>query len=407
MDKNLRNIFRARYGAVLLLLISGILILYISSGFTFVKSWQSQNTWYHSKEFTKDYVEDTYNIKYHIDDEAIYYEDIEEYRQEKLTLFQSGWPTSVDTLTNARFKPDHSYQKGVYYWSQFNYSAIVFSPWILFILGFSLFFIDLKTNFNAFLFSLPFTKKQLFKGKLLYTIPVILISLAIGILVHQVLVYTMIPKLYVNATLGQMIYSGVSHWFLLLLALSSGVFIGTLLGNLVTGPLLVVAGFISLAFFNEFLSEISNLLNYFGLDNNSLFFHKIFGDSSTMTIVNLGKSGSTIATLVLFFVISVLALFAAEKIFENTSLESNGKVLTVPRFRRRFFITLAVVSSLYFTISGVGLAFHLEYYGYLPLFLLILVLSVCTISSFIITYYDEIFKFWNKRYLDRMTRKIQ
>lgn len=402
MDKNLRNIFQARYGAVLLLLVGGILIFYISSGFNFVKNWQSQHTWYHSKEFIKDYSEDGYDIKDYTDDEAVYYEDIDEFRQQELTIFWTY--TSEDNERLTRFKADRSYQKGVNYWNRFDHSFIVFIPWILFILGFSLFFIDLKTNFNSLLFSLPYTKKQIFKGKLRYMMPPIFISLAVGILIHQFLIHAMIPELYLNATLGQMLYSGVSHWFLLLLAFSSGTFIGTLLGNLVTGPLLVAAGFLSLAIFYDFLAAILNLFDYFGFDKMILFFTNLFGESSTLTITTLGKSGSMPAVFVLFSVLSLAVLFIAQNIFENTSLESNGKVLTVPRFRRRFFIILAIISNLYFTIATVNVIAYFDYESILPL---ILVPVICTISSFIVTYYDEIFKFWNKRYLDRMTKKIQ
>lgn len=406
MDKNLRNIFQARYGAVLLLLVGGILIFYISSGFNFVTNWQSQHTWYHSKEFIKDYSEDGHDIKDYTDDEAVYYEDIDEFRQQELTIFWTY--TSEDSERLTRFKADRSYQKGVNYWNRFDHSFIVFIPWILFILGFSLFFIDLKTNFNSLLFSLPYTKKQIFKGKLRYMMPPIFISLAVGILIHQFLIHAMIPELYLNATLGQMLYSGVSHWFLLLLAFSSGTFIGTLLGNLVTGPLLVAAGFISLAFFFDFLSVSSSYLDYFGFDKTMLFFTNLFGDSSTLTITTLGKSGSMPAVFVLFSVLSLVVLFFAQRIFENTSLDSNGKVLTVPRFRRRFFIILAVTSSLYFTISsGFSHYFDYGYYDRLSYLPLLLIPVICTISSFIVTYYDEIFKFWNKRYLDRMTKKIQ
>lgn len=402
MDKNLRNIFQARYGAVLLLLVGGILIFYISSGFNFVKNWQSQHTWYHSKEFIKDYSEDGYDIKDYTDDEAVYYEDIDEFRQQELTIFWTY--TSEDNERLTRFKADRSYQKGVNYWNRFDHSFIVFIPWILFILGFSLFFIDLKTNFNSLLFSLPYTKKRIFKGKLRYMMPPIFISLAVGILIHQFLIHAMIPELYLNATLGQMLYSGVSHWFLLLLAFSSGTFIGTLLGNLVTGPLLVAAGFLSLAIFYDFLAAILNLFDYFGFDKMILFFTNLFGESSTLTITTLGKSGSMPAVFVLFSVLSLAVLFIAQNIFENTSLESNGKVLTVPRFRRRFFIILAIISNLYFTIATVNVIAYFDYESILPL---ILVPVICTISSFIVTYYDEIFKFWNKRYLDRMTKKIQ
>ncbi|MEG0294689.1 hypothetical protein [Enterococcus sp.] len=414
MDKNLRNIFQARYGAVLLLLVGGILIFYISSGFNFVKNWQSQHTWYHSKEFTQDYAEYSYDIKYQSEDEIVYYENIDEFRQERLTIFEPNWSKEKydENLTPPRFKADHSYEKGLNYWSQYNHSLIIFSPWILFILGFSLFFIDLKTNFNSLLFSLPYTKKQIFKGKLRYMMPPIFISLAVGILIHQFLIHAMIPDLYLNATLGQMLYSGMSHWFLLLLAFSSGTFIGTLLGNLVTGPLLVAAGFLSLTIFYDFLVAISNLFDYFGFGKMMLFFKNLFGEPSTLTITTLGKSGSMPAVFVLFSVLSLAVLFIAQKIFENTSLESNGKVLTVPRFRRRFFIILAIISSFYFTIATVSVVAYFEYdkfeyYSRLSILPLILVPVICTISSFIVTYYDEIFKFWNKRYLDRMTKKIQ
>ena len=409
MDKNLRTIFHTRYRAVLLLFIVGFFSIYVGGGVTTVKNWNNQNIWLHSEDFQKEF-KDPINpfYKYYDDEEnKIPYQDIEEYQLERLTLFNNPFYDTSFTSAKNRFKPDQSYQRGNNYWDAFDNSFIPLIPLVLFLLSFALFFIDLKTNFNALLFSLPFSKKQLFRGKILYFgIPLMLTSI-IGSIIYQVTIYWLIPDIYVNATLGQMLYSGLSHWIFLLFAFLSGSFLGTLLGNLVTGPLLIIAGLISLTQRGMFLSYSVHLFDYLGLSHFTRLLRQIFGSFPTIVIGSLGKAGSTYTTLFVFLLLTVILFVIAEKIYENTSLENNGKVLTVPRYRRRFFIILALASSIYFMISSIDIKFYLDYYGHLPVTLLILTTTACTVSSFILTYYDEIFKFWNKRYLNRVTKKIQ
>lgn len=412
MDKNLRNIFQARYKAVLLFLVVGFFALYAGGGFSTVKGWNFTYDWLNSDEFKNDFnnPENNYTKGYDEDGELLPYLDIEEYQLRSLVLFNPSYSSAYSTQTNdsnTRFKPDQSYERGHVYWSQFAFLSLLLIALCLFLLSFALFFIDSKTNFNAFLFSLSYKKKEIFRAKLLYLGIPVMTSIALGIIIHQVTIYLLIPDIYVNATLGQMLYSGLTHWVFLLFTSLAGSFLGVLLGNLVTAPLMIGIGILSLSQLDQFSTHFQGLLELLHLGSVNQFFEQTIRSYSSIAINHLDKTGATFLALLLLFGLTILLFLVAEKIYENTSLESNGKVLTVPRYRRRFFVTLAICTSLYYTIAATDFLFHMDYYGYLPLGQLLLLPIICTISSFIATYYDEIFKFWNKRYLDRMTKKIQ
>ena len=408
MHTNLRNIFHTRYKAILLLITFGLFAVYVTSGISTVDGWNNEREWLQSKEFKENFEDPTsgYIKGYDESGKEITYQDIEEYRLEDLTLFKKMAYGTEFLDSDEYFEPDVSYERGKIYWNSYDYSYISMIPLFIFLLGFGLFFIDLKTNFNTLLFSLPFTKKQIFRGKLLYWGIPLMLAIGLGSIFHQLIVYLMIPAPYVNATLGQMLYAGLSHWIFTLLAFLIGSFFGVLLGNLVTGPLMIVAGLISLDPSNQFLNNLSNLFKYLKLDSINIFFSQLFGDFSSMAISSLGKTGSTLPTLIVFLLLTGVAFLLAENIYQNISLENNGKVLTVPRYRKRFFVILAFFTTLYFTFGGVDLAFYYDYYGKLPFLKLIFLPVTCIISSFVLTYYDEIFKFWNKRYLARMTKNI-
>lgn len=406
MDKQLKNIFHTRYKAILLLLTFGLLTIYIGSSIETVNAWKTENQWLHSKDVVNDFKErpSDYIKGYDYQGEPVTYANIEEYRKESLTFFTDYFTTEIVDSTKP-FTPDRSYQTGRVYWNRFDRSYIPLVSIFIFLIGFGLFFIDLKTNFNAFLFSLSFTKKQLFRGKVFYwTLPLIA-SITLGTMLYQLIIYLSIPSIYVNATLGQLLYSGFSHVIFILFTFIMGAFFGTLLGNLITAPIMLAAGILSFDLMHSFMNNLKNLLQYGNLEYIIQKTYQIFGSISSVAIHSPGKTASTVATLLVYLVLTCLFFLLAERIYENISLENNGKVLTVPRYRKRFFIILAILTSVYFTFGSIDFVFHHEYYGSLPLLTTVIIPIVCIASSFILTYYDEIFKFWNKRYLNRMIKK--
>lgn len=167
MDKNLRNIFQARYKAVLLFLVVGFFALYAGGGFSTVKGWNFTYDWLNSDEFKNDFnnPENNYTKGYDEDGELLPYLDIEEYQLRSLVLFNPSYSSAYSTQTNdsnTRFKPDQSYERGHVYWSQFAFLSLLLIALCLFLLSFALFFIDSKTNFNAFLFPYLTRKKKSF-----------------------------------------------------------------------------------------------------------------------------------------------------------------------------------------------------------------------------------------------------
>lgn len=402
MNKQLRKVYDVRYKMPLLILVFGFLFFYLANGISHVNNWNSMKNYFESEEFITDFNTNPeyYNIGYDYEKgEELFPKDIEEYRTESLQVYaKNNARVFIDPNSPANEK---DYLVGVDYWKNFDNQLIIITGFIVFIIGFGLFFIDLKTNYNQFLFSLSWLKKDLFRGKIVYFALPLLGSLALGTLANLLISYLFIPKIYINATFLQLLYSGFSHWSFLVLALTGGILLGTLLGNLILGPTVVGLVLLSLLFTQELYRYVIHLVEYY--TNKYIWY-----DFSAFFVDNPGKTGTPWFVLLLFFVLAAFAIFLAEKIYQQISLENNGQMLTVPTLRRPVFITLATLSSLWFVLPFSGWSYYLIYREENYVFSMvrtIIVFTLCILISFLLVYIDEIPKRWNHFMHQRALKK--
>ncbi|MGG5368702.1 ABC transporter permease [Enterococcus sp. AZ196] len=246
-----------------------------------------------------------------------------DYRQRKLTFYGIGSPGSFYTQEGVTFEilsKASNYSNKFPYASNFSYRSEAFLLFFIPLTGFLLFFIDQKTGFNQFLFSLGISRKDLFKKKILYIALPLLISLLVGQSLYAILIHTIIPAPYMNATLGQLITSVVSNFCLLFFMFSSSAFIGAMVGNTVFGPLTwAVYWWMMLSFPNSAYS-MGNII--YAAKQIS---HKQF--SETLFVYSVGKMGGHWWMNVLFILLSSLLIFWIFKKYQTISLENDNAYL--------------------------------------------------------------------------------
>jgi hypothetical protein len=88
MNSMLKNIYYQRYGKILLVLMGVFTFIYVGSGINSVGSWYEQKEYLYSEEFSHSYDKDTsYQIKNYQHEIPVYYQSIQEYRDNALTVF--------------------------------------------------------------------------------------------------------------------------------------------------------------------------------------------------------------------------------------------------------------------------------------------------------------------------------
>ncbi|MHC5269077.1 hypothetical protein ACYSNO_07850 [Enterococcus sp. LJL98] len=401
MDKQLRKIYDARYRTPLFLLILGILLLYLGSGILQVSNWKNTKNYLESTAFVEEFNKkpEYYDIGYDNEmDQVILPKNIEEYQTYSLQVYQQSFIADPNDPSENVF--GDRYQAGVSYWKKFDAHLINLSAYLIFLIGFCLFFIDLKGNYNQFLFSLSWTKKALFQGKIRYFALPLFATLALSILGNILLTATFIPQKYMNATLLQLLYSGLSHWMFLALAFAGGLLLGTLLGNLVLGPIVVGLVLVSFLTTSDLYGEVTQLIHYF--TSKTIWF-----DFESFFVMLPGKTGTPWWALLSYGALTVLALFFAEKVYQQTSLENNGQMLTVPTLRLPVFIILTLLSSLWFVLPFANWSYSLvnREHNAPSIVSSSIIFIFCLLTSLFLVYIDVLPKHWDRFMRQRAFRK--
>ncbi|HLQ39907.1 MAG TPA: hypothetical protein VK118_02995 [Tetragenococcus sp.] len=416
MNKMIREIYSQRYSKVIWIVCILIVLFYVYTGYSNVNGWQSNQKYLFSEDFvnkefkleSEDYVKD-----YTEDGQPIYYHSLDEYRKDQLTLYNQEltYLPKLDDYENLGFegreiKSADSYQPGFTYLNNIgsDNSELTLMVVVLFILGFLLFFLDQKTNFNRFLFSLAVKRKKLFSQKILFVGLPLTFTLALSILMNVLINYYGIPNIYLNATLAQLLYSGFSQLILLLFVFSAGCFFGVLLGNLVFGPLALLLGLSFAVSADLFYTELVKLIQLFSPNSRFLYFSGLF-------ISYPQKSGSPWYILLILVMASLIFIALANKIFNQISLENDGHFITVPHLQLAVFLTMFILSSIYFSISSADWLYFIaspaEKADYAnPLISCLTSTVICFIGSFLLIYFGDIHKHWIERREMRLRQKI-
>ncbi|MGM0213232.1 ABC transporter permease [Enterococcus sp. AZ109] len=313
----LKAIYLERYQKPLIalcLVIIGICLLNAKSQSDF---WHSMHSSYTEDEVIRQNYEDFPENYTYWDDASQSekpYRSFQDYVDSNLYFYQPSltYNSPKGIVSAAEYQQNEVYQV-----NSSDYSLL-----LLFLIpaaGFLLFFIDAKTGFNHFLFSLPVTRKKLFSKKLLYIGTPILLSVLIGQSLYALLIHSLIPAPYMNATLGQLFTSVFNYFFMLVLMFTASAFVGSMTGNLVFGPL-------TWGVFWLFMLGVPNTV-YSILETLDLRANVLPNYKHNLFLGTVGKSGGYWWMSLLFGLLSALFLFWGYRKYQTISLENDGQYL--------------------------------------------------------------------------------
>jgi hypothetical protein len=369
----LNNIYKQRYGKLLLGLCLFLLLIYIGFGWLSQQSWHSQKDYYNSEHFEKDFKNHPkYYVEYSIGEKTVSDSLIKEYVDQQLTI------------TN---KPDRNI-----YGNYTTSGAYLILP-LLFIFGFLSFFVDQKTNFTRFLFSLPYSRRQLFRQKIISLLVPVGLSLAIGILGNILIRYLMIPADYFQIPLTDLFASGIATFVGNLTVTTIGFLLGVLLGNLFFGPISIVVLFFLMGGFYSFFYNLQEFFSYLFFGTGTYRISQIIWNTWPE-----GEPSAWWATLSLFVIAGVFVL-AAQEVFARISLENDGDYLTVPALRLPAFLVMCLGTWFYLlNMNGILRYFYFSDYNHASLVTQIIVYFViCVTISFLLIYPKVIKNWWHTR----------
>lgn len=346
MDKRLRLLIKERYGKAL------IITLVLMGAFYAVLSYSSVRNWYETRQnvYSEEYLSwagvdyDAQGKEYQLTDKEIAYK-----QKNQLQLFYT--PMYSDGQTEeARYQARNDYDANTTYHSQFSQDQLMI--YFMLLIGFLLFFVDLKTNFNTFWFAAPYSRKKVFLGKIRKVALPILLLLLFCKVVYTAIVVSAIPSEYVNATWQVLGASILQSWLLGVFMFAMGLLIGTLCGNLILGPITLLSfGWLSFWFpqvLNLNVSTIHRLFKGWEWTNSANNQSNLIQNVDTWFVTGVGKSGGHWFMAVFFILLSSVCFVLALSAFKKISLENTGSYLLLPQWRPAFWLILSVF--LYFMV---------------------------------------------------------
>lgn len=388
----LTTIYQKRYGKILIGFMLLIIGCYALDGYNNVTSWHRTNDYYQSEKTKSDYIKNNEDYTYWDDKEQkdIPFPSYEDYIAPELYVFRSVNDSGV--LISDQEKK-HDYNNEIYYRTL----SGTFSRFVIFFValaGFLLFFVDEKTAFNRFLFSLPASRKELFLKKMTHVALPLLASVICGQLLYTFIFYFGIPQPYMNVDLTRLLLSAANNFSLIVLAFSTSTFIGSMVGNLVFGPLTWLVFIVYTTLIPQTIDDYQYWIDLArGNDILSNLSGKLFSYA-------IGKNSGSWYMGVLMILLSVLFLLWTYRNFQKLSLEHDGDYLlhAHSRFPVFLFMTLFVfiIQNTYFSSWGAyfySLLEKEEMSIFSPLIQSLLVLLIVAGFCFTIVYFSSI-KTW-------------
>lgn len=312
----LREIYLRRYGKALAAFAVVVIGFSLFMANNVVNNWHTQRNYYTSEEFQKNYSTYPLTENDHITPEM----EIEIMSYVFVPIDSMGtWRDDLD-FEETR-KAYLSYDPKVDYYSHQLGDAVATLTLILVSLaGFLLFFVDQKTAFNRFLFSLPTSRKQLFRSKFFLLGGVILGSALIGQLLYVAITYWGIPQPYMNVPLAVYLSSFLQIFCQQAALFTASALIGSMVGNLVFGPLTWVFFMFFTFTLRLATSGIASTIEYAfpGTFSNT----PLVGDS--LFVASFGKNAGYWFAPILFILVAALSFLWGQKKYATLSLEYDG-----------------------------------------------------------------------------------
>lgn len=395
-----KNIYLTRYSKILLPLIGLILLMFAFNAWSNVKNWHDNERYLTTdKELKADF--NAYPEHYtYLDEkkqEHIPYASFEKYIEHQLYVYHKN---DFSDKISQKTDPNQTY------FNQSSNVATVFALFLASFVGFCLFFVDLKTHFTRFLFSLPVSRKELFAKKLLYLALPFLATIFVGQLLYLAILRLGIPQPYLNASLGDMFSSVVNSFSLIMVVFCLSVFVGVMVGNLVFGPL---TWFVFLIFLCQIPSAVGGLLSMIRMLH--AHFLRDF-DFNTLFIFEIGKTTGHWYMSLLFLLISISFIYWEYRKFQVISLEHESEYLLTPESRWQiwFFMTVLTSFVLVFAIKNPwsyylsGLQYNFEVSFMTTMMTTLTIIVICGGICFVVVFFSSIKRFFRSLKARRLAR---
>lgn len=353
MDRSLNKLLVHHYKKIMIalaLIISGIYLVQTVSDIT---SWKS-NYNYFTSEKSKEHFEKQIKESYSFDDqkqgkvflyfdlnkeETVYTDSFEEYKNYNLTVFNPNEDANQLAFNSYPFYNEHFLQF-----------------LIIFVLsGILLFLLDLKSNFNALLFTSKYKRSAIYWNKYYLIGGTLSLSLFISKIISILAYRFFIPSTFLNISLKQHIISSFSGWFTLVSLFILCSFLGLIVGNWLFG----LAATLTILFtFQSFLSNIDYIVQTFFLNEKDLT-SKV-STNMLATVLPLRQVTTqpfnALPLLILIF-LSAVVLFLGQFIFESITLENSGNFIIIPKLKRIIQIVIIIYGTVTFTSGTFLLTF--------------------------------------------------
>lgn len=350
---------------VLLLLFSLLAITFLASNTrSNIVGWQGSYDFFYSDYFAKDFKANNYYL--YESNGSQKKVSLENYRTNQLEVNpkKKSFPYTSTLLGKERlyFRYDSLSKKNL---------LCIF---LVLAFGFSMCFWDLKSKFNAFLFSLQYSRKQLFRSKFILYSLFLLVTIFIGSVLAEGMIYFSIPEKYIHWDWMQTLYAifscCLSYYFLFVI----GVFLGVILGNLFTGPMIIT--FVALLY---------------TLFQQSIAFYPHWEDWLGTAVHDAAFNGMHPKQIILYILLIVAFLFLSNHYYQRLSLETNGQFLQFSHLKLPAFLTMSIATTL-IIISYIRVSSYITHLGdYIYLFILFLLI---TMLSAVIVYYQTWLNRW-------------
>lgn len=324
MNKQLMTILKKRYGLALIITSLSIILFYGYLGISDVNRWKEMDTYYNSEEYIDDIreVSEENNPNY----EGLSLEERRELdKKEGLSLFYQT--QSYDEHGKLITEVDRPY-----FTMYFNENPI-FLIAVLATAGFFLFFVDLKSSFNEFLFSLGVSKRRIYFSKFaLISIP-LLSSVLLAKILFVGIITTGISAEYVNISIGALAITVIASWTTSVFYFFISAFIGLVTGNLILGPLTALGFCLSLEFF---ITSLTNAWYHFTNATTDIYI------TNNFFVYTITKDPVSAIPVILAVTLSFLLFIFGSFLFSKLTLEKKGNYLLFDKLKIPVVIAMTI-----------------------------------------------------------------
>jgi hypothetical protein len=361
MKKELWTILKKRYGRFLIFICLAIIASYIYIGISNVATWKEQERMY---------------------DEIILIQKSQNKsplsKKEGLSLFNQGT----------------EYEEGeptVYYTTYFNEIPHLLLAAIV-LVGFSMFFVDLKTGFNEFLFSLGVSKKRIYVYKYLLIALPFLSSVLLAKILYIGIVVTGIPSEYVNISFIQLGAYLLGNMVTNFLYFSCAAFIGSVTGHILWGPFTAFSFWFSLTYF---ISGCMNAWYYF--TGNDLA--TLTTSENKFLVYTVTKESVNMIALISAFLFSMGVIFLGYLLFSKLSLETKGRFLLFKQLNWPLLLVLIMYVPLTL-VFGMNAIYNTDD-GKSPILKLVMYAVITALIASFLIYQKNLQLWWQQKRLKR------